>query len=63
MTRNLGTLERALRIVVGLMLLGLYGALPEPGRYLTLLGLLPLGTGLLGHCPVYRTLGWKGSRE
>jgi hypothetical protein len=60
MIRNLGTLERTVRIVIGLMLLGLYGALPDPWRYLTLIGLIPLGTGLLGHCPVYRKLGWKG---
>jgi hypothetical protein len=47
------------RIVVGLMILGLFGALAAPWKYLTLIGLAPLGTGLLGHCPVYRALGWR----
>jgi hypothetical protein len=60
MVRNVGTIERVLRIVAGIALLGLFGALPEPWRYLTLIGLIPLGTGLLGYCPVYRTLAWKG---
>lgn len=60
MVRNLGKLERALRVVAGILILGLYGALPEPWRYLTLLGLIPFGTGLLGYCPVYAKLGWKG---
>ena len=59
MVRNLGLAERALRIGLGLAILGLFGALPAPWRYLTLIGLLPLGTGLLGHCPVYRALGYK----
>jgi Protein of unknown function (DUF2892) len=59
MVRNLGTIERLARIIAGIVLLGLFGALPAPWRYLTLIGLMPLGTGLLGHCPVYRTLGWK----
>jgi Protein of unknown function (DUF2892) len=58
-TRNLGIPERIARIVVGLMLLGLFGALEAPWKYVTLIGLLPLGTGLLGHCPVYQTLGWR----
>jgi len=60
MVRNLGTIERLLRIIAGIGLLGLFGALPAPWRYLTLIGLIPFGTGLLGHCPVYRALGWKG---
>lgn len=63
MVRNLGTVERTLRLVAGVLILGLYGALPEPWRYLTLIGLLPLGTALLGHCPVYQRLGWKGGRS
>ena len=59
MVRNLGVPERVVRIAVGLMILGLFGALTAPWTYLTLVGLAPLGTGLLGHCPVYRALGWR----
>lgn len=57
MVRNLATLERALRLIAGVVLLGLFGALPSPWRYLTLIGLIPLGTALTGHCPLYRALG------
>jgi hypothetical protein len=60
MVRNVGMIERVLRVIAGIAVLGLFGALPTPWRYLTLIGLIPLGTGLLGYCPVYRTLGWKG---
>ncbi len=63
MVRNLGTIERILRIVVGIVLLGLFGALSAPWRYLTLVGLIPLGTGLIGSCPVYRALGWKAPHD
>jgi hypothetical protein len=62
MVRNLGTIERVVRAVLGIAVLGLYGALPSPWRYLTLIGLIPFGTALLGHCPVYRAVGWKGYR-
>ena len=41
MVRNLGTIERFARIMAGVALLGLFGALPTPWRYLTLVGLIP----------------------
>jgi hypothetical protein len=50
--RNMPAWDRALRLVLGVLVLGLYGALPEPWRYLTLLGLLPLGSALMGYCPL-----------
>lgn len=59
MIRNVGALDRAARILVGLVLiaspLGLYGA-----DYATAwgwIGVLPLATGLLGTCPGYSVLG------
>ena len=63
MTRNLRGIERIVRLIVGVMILGLYGALPAPWRYLTLAGLLPLGTALTGSCPIYAQLGWKRTKE
>lgn len=57
MIRNMPLWERGARIIIGVVLLGLYGALDAPEKYFTLLGLLPLGTGLLGTCPVYTMLG------
>jgi hypothetical protein len=57
MRRNIGLLDRLVRIILGILLLGLFGALDPPWRYLTLIGLVPLGTGLLGTCPLYTMLG------
>jgi hypothetical protein len=59
MTRNIGNLERIARLIAGVLILGLYGALPSPWRYITLIGLLPLGSALTGFCPLYAQLGWK----
>jgi Protein of unknown function (DUF2892) len=56
---NIGKAERGLRLILGLMILGLYGALPEPWRYLTLVGLVPLGTALTGFCPIRAALARK----
>ena len=55
MNRNVGTIDRIIRLVIGVMLLGLYGALEPPLRYFTLIGLDPLGTAILGHCPLSLT--------
>ena len=57
MSVNLGWPERLIRLAAGILILGLYGALPSPWRYLTLAGLLPFGTSLTGYCPVRALLG------
>ena len=52
---NIGGAERAIRIVAGLVLVGLAatGTLGWWGW----LGLMPLATGLIGWCPPYAMLG------
>ena len=59
MTRNMSALDRGVRLVAGIVILGLYGALTPPWQYLTLIGLLPLGTALTGYCPTYAAFGKK----
>ncbi len=55
MTRNEGTLDRALRIIAGLVLISLVFIGPQtPWGWI---GLVPLVTGLVGMCPVYSLLG------
>jgi hypothetical protein len=56
MTPNMRMPERVIRIIVGVGLLGLYGALPAPWRYLTLFGLILIGTGISGFCPAWHLL-------
>ena len=55
--RHMPLWDRALRLLLGILFLGLYGALPGPWRYLTLVGLLPLGSALTGFCPIR---AWRG---
>jgi hypothetical protein len=56
--KNEGTLDRALRIVVGLALLAAFFAMPEASyRWAFLIGIVPLATGLIGSCPLYSILG------
>jgi hypothetical protein len=59
MRGNITRPDRAVRLMLGLALLGLFGAAPAPWKYLTLIGLIPFGTALTGYCPAYAALGWN----
>jgi hypothetical protein len=54
---NEGTLDRGIRIVVGLVLLSLTVA--GPRSLWGLVGLVPLLTGAIGYCPLYSVFGVK----
>ena len=59
MTTNIGTVDRVLRILVGLALIA-WALGYVPGVYPSVwgwIGLVPLATALVGWCPVYRLLG------
>ena len=55
MKRNIGTVDRLIRAIVGAGILSLVFIGPQ--TYWGLLGLIPLGTAVLGWCPPYRLLG------
>ncbi len=55
MKGNMGSIDRALRIVVGLILVGL--ALTDTVGWWGWLGVVPIVTGALGSCPAYSILG------
>jgi hypothetical protein len=53
--RNEGTVDRVVRIVLGLGLIAL--AFVGPATPLGWIGVVPLATGLVGTCPLYRLIG------
>lgn len=55
MKTNEGTIDRALRVIVGLVLIALAvtGTIGVWGW----IGIVPVATGLLGWCPAYTLLG------
>ncbi|MCC7227493.1 MAG: DUF2892 domain-containing protein [Burkholderiaceae bacterium] len=55
MKANVGTIDRALRIIVGLALIGLT-ATGHIGVW-GWIGVVPLATGLFRFCPAYTLLG------
>lgn len=56
--KNVGPVDRILRIVAGLVILSLFFIYPGAWwRYYTLIGVVPLLTGLMSSCPLYSILG------
>jgi hypothetical protein len=52
---NAGTLDRTVRIILGLGLVAL--AFVGPKTPLGYLGVIPLVTGFIGFCPLYKLVG------
>ena len=57
LTKNVGSLDRIARIVLGLGLLSLTVVGPQTAW--GYVGLVPLLTGLLSRCPLYSLLGFS----
>jgi Protein of unknown function (DUF2892) len=50
---NIEIWERVVRIVVGVALLSMLGLLDSNWKWVGLVGLIPLTTGIIGWCPIY----------
>lgn len=55
MKTNIHPIERAVRVIVGLVLVSM--AFVGPANLWFLLGIIPILTGLSGWCPPYQLLG------
>lgn len=67
MPHNEGTVDRGIRVVLGLAVLSLLFVGPVPGWGLVgLVGLVLLATAALGSCPLYTLLGvstWRATES
>ena len=57
--KNVGGIDKILRIVVGALLIVAFFIVQGPYHWLYLIGIVPLLTGLLGTCPLYSILGFS----
>ncbi len=57
MNKNVGGLDRKVRIIAGLVILSLFFVLDDTYRLWALVGLVPLLTGFIGWCPAYLPFG------
>ncbi len=57
MKPNVGNTDRIIRIVAGIILLGAIFVVEDNLRWLGLIGVVPLATGLFRWCPAYALFG------
>jgi hypothetical protein len=57
MTKNVGTTDRMIRIILGLVLLSLLVLAEGAARWLGLVGIVLLLTAAFSSCPAYSLLG------
>ena len=57
MGKNVGSIDKIVRIIVGLALLSLLVLLPGNARWWGLIGLIPIVTALVGWCPGWALFG------
>ncbi len=57
MKKNVGSLDRVIRWIVGLFLLSMIFWVNGSWRWIGLIGFVPLLTGSLNWCPLYSALG------
>ncbi|MGF1643336.1 MAG: DUF2892 domain-containing protein [Thiotrichales bacterium] len=61
MTQNVGSIDKALRIIVGLALIAMVFVGPQtPWGWI---GLVPIATALIGICPAYSLLGLRTNKR
>ena len=60
MVKNMGGVDRGIRAVLGLVLIG-WGIWSS--NWWGAVGVIPLGTAIVGSCPAYLPFGWKTCRS
>lgn len=62
MVKNMGNIDRTIRIIVGLVLVGLFIGKITSGVFgiiLAIVGLANIVFSFIGSCPVYPIFGWS----
>lgn len=57
MTRNMGSADRAIRAIIGVVLIALVFIGPQ--TVWGWVGIIPIATALMGNCPAYSLVGIK----
>lgn len=63
MNANVGKIDKRVRLVLALVLFSLFFVLQGDLKWLGLLGMVPLATGLVSWCPLYMLFGVNTCRR
>ncbi len=57
MKNNVGSVDKAVRIIIAIVLFSLYFILEGNLRYIAVIGFIPLLTAFISWCPLYAIFG------
>ena len=57
MKKNVNSIDKAIRIVLSLVFFSTFFILEGDMKFIALIGFIPLITGLISFCPLYRIFG------
>ncbi len=53
MKKNVGGVDKIVRLIAAVIIFALYFVLPENLKWVSLLGVVPMVTAFMGFCPLY----------
>lgn len=62
MKANVGKIDKVIRVIIAIFLFSSFFFLEGNLRFISLVGLIPLLTGMVSFCPLYRLLGVNSCR-
>lgn len=57
MKQNIGTVDKVIRLIVGIVLMSLYFLLDGGLKYISILGIILILTAFINYCPLYTLFG------
>lgn len=60
--KNVGSIDKIIRVIIGIALLSLLFLVEGNMKYLGLIGIVPILTAAIGFCPIYRIFGLKTNK-
>ncbi|MBE9516474.1 MAG: DUF2892 domain-containing protein [Proteobacteria bacterium] len=61
MIKNIGSIDKVIRIILGLGLISLYFLIEGPHRWWSIAGVVLIATVALNFCPIYKIIRFKGT--
>jgi len=55
--KNIGTVDKVIRLILGIVLLSLYFLLDSGLKYISILGIILILTAFINYCPLYTLFG------
>lgn len=62
MIKNMGSIDKVIRVILGLGLISLFFLIEGPHKWWSVAGVVLILTVVLDFCPIYKIIGFKGTK-